>query len=523
LSTSNAAGAGQNAPAGAPRRVSRRVSATLAAVLVTLLTGCGTLSSGGGGADCVVGGDPAACCPAGQVPIFVVQADGSFRFDRCVDEEAPLEDGNVGDGDAAGASACAPGGDPAACCPPGQVPVFLSQADGTLGFDHCVDESVPLQDGNVDPARQRQAGEPNDSFLLALPVYFAEGGVASLQGSVEEPGDLDVFNLGGLSAGDRIVVDVDAVSGGLDPSIALFDHHASLFMDNDDEDYAAGRTDAHVDQIVRHDGNPYYLVVGASAFAAQDTDRGNYVANIRIVRAQPVPQAERQVFFLDFEGGPVGPDNLLVDTVPPFSAAAISPVYAGQDEQIRTMIIQTVAENFAEYDVLVVTDAADLPVGEEYARVMLGGESNIAFGISEAVDHYNDNAADTAIVFTEAFQPRRFTTTPTADELGLAIGNIVSHEAGHLLGLNHVNDPSALMDAASPADVFLGDQDFTIAPLSEDILPIGNQDAPLLLDEIVGPAKRAAGSVVPAVLSRQRCIETGHSGVWCATCGRLVP
>ena len=43
------------------------------------------------------------------------------------------------------------------------------------------------------------------------------------------------------------------------------------------------------------------------------------------------------------------------------------------------------------------------------------------------------------------------------------------------------------MDDQSPADAFLEDQEFMEAPLSGDIMPIGFQDAPLLLEEIVGP------------------------------------
>ena len=81
-----------------------------------------------------------------------------------------------------------------------------------------------------------------------------------------------------------------------------------------------------------------------------------------------------------------------------------------------------------------------------------------------------------------------FSGTPTATELGIAIGNVGSHEAGHLLGLNHVDDDRALMDDQSPADAFIEDQEFMEAPLSSDIMPIGLQDAVLLLDEIVGPA-----------------------------------
>jgi hypothetical protein len=105
----------------------------------------------------------------------------------------------------------------------------------------------------------------------------------------------------------------------------------------------------------------------------------------------------------------------------------------------------------------------------------------------------------------------------------LAIGNIVAHEAGHLLGLNHVTDPTALMDGVSPADTFVSDQDFKVAPLSDDILPIGNQDAPLLLSEIVG--------LVPGATLPQRSIKAARPAprlkesdpmCWCATCNRKL-
>jgi hypothetical protein len=70
--------------------------------------------------------------------------------------------------------------------------------------------------------------------------------------------------------------------------------------------------------------------------------------------------------------------------------------------------------------------------------------------------------------------------------MGVAIGNVASHESGHLLGLNHVHDETALMDEVNPADTFLLDQDFKEAPLSETIGPFGVQDAFLLLQEILG-------------------------------------
>ena len=50
-----------------------------------------------------------------------------------------------------------------------------------------------------------------------------------------------------------------------------------------------------------------------------------------------------------------------------------------------------------------------------------------------------------------------------------------------------MDDDLALMDDMSHTDAFLENQEFTEAPLSDDIMPIGVQDAVLLLLETVGP------------------------------------
>ena len=103
------------------------------------------------------------------------------------------------------------------------------------------------------------------------------------------------------------------------------------------------------------------------------------------------------------------------------------------------------------------------------------------------MDIYNLDFCDDAVIFTESFSPQFFGQTPTAAELAVAIANVASHEAGHLLGLNHVSDDRALMDDVSPTDVLLNDQVFRESVLSPDIIPIGTQDSVLLLMETIGP------------------------------------
>ena len=132
--------------------------------------------------------------------------------------------------------------------------------------------------------------------------------------------------------------------------------------------------------------------------------------------------------------------------------------------------------------------------------------------MAEGVDLYNADFCDDAIIFTESFTPSLFTGTPTALELGTAIGNVGSHEAGHLLGLNHTSDDLDLMDDRSDADAFLDDQEFKEAPLSSDIMAIGTQDGVLLLSEIVGlydASTIQAKGRYPAQAAKQRLPRSG--------------
>lgn len=365
--------------------------------------------------------------------------------------------------------------------------------------------------------------EPNDNFNQAQKAIFNNAAVAKLAGTIDNRDDLDVFDIGPLAAGDRVSVDLDSVTDDLDPSIALFDADLNLFMDNDDENLEAGDLDPYVNEVVRHDADPYYLVVGRSAFGGFSADSGEYLVTVRVEPADPVPDPKPQVLFLNFSGGEIEPDNLLVSEVRPFEAALIDPVYEGQDEIIMASIIETVRENYEAFDVVVVTDPADLPAEGQYSTIMFGSRSVRAFGISESVDHYNGDHGDMAIIFTESFDPMQFESTPTAEQLGVAIGNIGAHESGHLLGLNHVDDPADLMDAVSPADTFLADQEFKMSLLSSDILPIGYQDGPLLLSEIVGLLE---GYTLPlrGIIRADPGPRLKHpsSAYWCATCNRKL-
>ena len=83
------------------------------------------------------------------------------------------------------------------------------------------------------------------------------------------------------------------------------------------------------------------------------------------------------------------------------------------------------------------------------------------------------------------FTPSRFGVL-TANQLGTAIGNIASHELGHLLGLNHVDNIRDFMDTNGDTSSLLVQMGTDYSPLDSTVSPLGTQDDFLLLLETLG-------------------------------------
>ena len=379
-------------------------------------------------------------------------------------------------------------------------------------------------DGNRDPSVTstlgKTSGEPNGAFSQPVVAVFDGGGVARLQGTVDSFGsslDLDVFLIGRLNVGDRVIVDADTPRSQLDVSIALFDTEQRLVAENDDRSsFPDLDLDSYIDWIARHDGNSYYLVVTASAFAATGGFSGTYAIDVQVTPGSIVPGPAEQILLLDFDGGEITAPDGTLSVVEPFDVERISPVYAGQSETIKEGIRSTMEQNFQRFNVTIVTtDDPPLSGNVTVSTILFGGFSDSAFGIApQGIDLYNVDFCDDAVVFTESFAPNGlFTFVPTARKMAIAIANIATHEAGHLLGLNHTSDDLDIMDDQSAADAFLEDQEFIEAPLSPDIMPIGTQDGALLLSEIVGLRDGFALRPLTIVLAPQHAKIRGvHKG-----------
>jgi hypothetical protein len=340
--------------------------------------------------------------------------------------------------------------------------------------------------------------EPNNTFALATNSTLRDS-AQKLFGSVDQRGDIDVFDLGPMNVGDMVHIQVGALTGTLQPAFALYNQVNELINEDTLTSIISRSASPQIVHVVRANSDPFYLAMSHNVAGFTS---GQYELDITVERGAATPEPASQVVYLNFNGGEI--DDVVFGRfdVGPFDAGDIDPLYEGQTEFMIQAIRETVEQNYARFDVIILDSINDGPPPPENAsQILFGGFNDLAFGAAQDVDLYNQNPNDKAIIFIESFEVHLFNQPPSPAGMAVAIGNVAAHEAGHLLGLHHVRDADAIMDEASPTFTLLADQEFISAPLSTSIFPLGNHNSAALLEVIVGlnpnPVAKTTQTLVP--------------------------
>ena len=321
----------------------------------------------------------------------------------------------------------------------------------------------------------------NSSFKTATFLSLQDDRTR-FRGAIGSPVDVDIYNLGTLVSGDRLLVDVQRTSGNLDAMAVVFDYREYLHAFNDDRTPDASNLNPLIDIVIRGPEGTYYLGVVPLKGSGST---GEYEVSVEITRGVGVPNPTPQVVFLDWDGGQdVRVENVGTFDLDPFDAGDLGP-YTGQTELMKDRIQQVVADRYEDLNlVLLNSDDHALPT-VPHSTVYFGGESFEAFAVSEQIDTFNADPTDDSIIFTGAYRDAFF-KIPSFEQMATAVGNTTAHEIGHLLGLVHTADCDSLMDSTCGNNSILSAQSFKLAALDDTVFPAGWQDARELLEWALG-------------------------------------
>ncbi len=226
-----------------------------------------------------------------------------------------------------------------------------------------------------------------------------------------------------------------------------------------------------------------YVVTTPGRYAVRAFGEGepDYTLELRVQRQPGETTAEPKTLFVDFDGATVDPGIFGVTP----GSATLSPLAsflprwglgAGDENAVIDAVLTSLAESLQAdpssqgpnpafgVTILNSRDHADPFGAPNVSRLIVGGsigELGIpTIGIAQSIDPGNFDQAETAVILLDLLSgsdidPNSLNSFPLApgatilDLVGIALGNIAAHEAGHYIGSFHseqFNGAATLMD-----------------------------------------------------------------------------
>jgi hypothetical protein len=291
-----------------------------------------------------------------------------------------------------------------------------------------------------------------------------------------------LFDLGPATTGDRWALSIRAAGGATTRLVlALFDADTNLLWRD------RLLPNMTVEHVLRADTEHLYAGV---------TTLGGVAADIDLTAVQSsdgdVPPPQPQLVWLNFAGASeVRINNQPVETFGAFDAADLGAAYVDDTALIKAEIARTVRAQYADYDVTIVSSDEEPEPAAAHSTVHFGGADGRYLGIGDDVDRDGADPGDQAIVYTQDFAAY-YTMRLSPEEMARMVGNVASHELGHLLGLFHTRGADQLMDDSRSAWELVGESRLERAPLAETVFPMGMEDAGAVLAKLVGRVEKQA-------------------------------
>jgi len=276
-----------------------------------------------------------------------------------------------------------------------------------------------------------------------------------------------------------------------------------------------------LEHVLRYPTETLYLGVAA----APGRTVGSFAFDVQRSPGVGAPAPRPTAVWLNFAGGVgVSVHRRAGITFPEFDAHMCGPAYAGATAAMKAAIVRAVREDYAGYNVAVLTSDDGPPPSTPHATVHFGGSDPRLLGLADSVDRYNVDEWQTAVVYCNGFADFAVMQLSVA-EMGQMVGNVASHELGHLLGLYHTRVPTDIMDTTGTAWDLVADQAFTRAALEPSVFPVGFEDSPARLRETVGAGAAKSEAARPqnaAEAQRKRELRAAVRAALPTRCGNCA-